>query len=88
VQWWVIVSPLDPRFCSSKVIETDEDRWINGSECLTRRLPWKNLIFLMQSSFVLRLPFTAKYSHERIAKKNAPMNNSQRALSISDNESL
>jgi len=70
VRRWVIISPFVPRFCSSKVIETDDEGCSNGSVCSTNRLPWKNLIFFTQSNFVFRLPWTAKYSQERIAKQN------------------
>jgi len=47
----------------------------------------KNLIFFNVSSFVRLVPETWMYSQERMAKKNVPLNNSQRALSKGDNGS-
>jgi len=36
----------------------------------------KNLMFFTCKSFVLLIPVTDKYSHDRMAKKKAPMNRS------------
>jgi len=44
-------------------------------------------MFFIDKSFVLRGPCTLMYSHDRIAKKKAPMNNSQSALSRGEMDS-
>ena len=59
-----------------------------GSECCSSRLPLKNLMLRRHSILVFLVPETLRYSQDLIAKKNAPMNNSHRALSIVDNDIL
>ena len=49
------------------------------------RVPWKNLIFRMQTNVVLRGPATVEYSHDRIAKKNAPSHSCAMATLIFNN---
>ena len=88
VLWCVIMSFLVSRFCCSKVMEIESARCSNLSEWGRFLFPWKNLMFLMQMSFVFLSPVTFKYSHERMAKKNAPMNSSHIALSIGDMDIL
>jgi len=41
-------------------------------------------MFFVVRSFVLQGPVTLMYSQERIAKKNAPINNSHNALSLGE----
>ena len=84
---WEMVSFLVSRLWKSKVIDTqsaedkDEDEWgIN-------KLPLKNRMFFDSRSFVFWTPCTLTFSQDLIAKKNAPINSWQRALSISDNAS-
>jgi len=52
------------------------------------RFPIKNLMFFKASNLVFLSPETLRYSHDLIAKNNAPMNNSQRAKSIGETEDL
>jgi hypothetical protein len=45
-------------------------------------------MFFKASNLVFLSPETLRYSHDLIAKNNAPMNNSQRAKSIGETEDL
>jgi hypothetical protein len=79
----VITSFFESCFCFSKVIETESAKCSNLSEYSSCRFLRKNLIFQMQSNFVLRLrlPDTFRYSQECIAKTKAPINSSHIVLS-------
>ena len=69
-------------FCDTKVILTAEQQDKFGDECGIRRPLLKNRIFSTRSRFVFRIPLTDRYSHERRAKKKAPM--ARRARDRSD----
>jgi hypothetical protein len=43
---------------------------------------------LTERIFVFRGPETFKYSHDRMAKKKAPMNSSHNALSVEEIDNL
>jgi hypothetical protein len=62
-------------------METVSAKCRNLSLCFSSLLPLKNRIFFRVSSLVRRDPDTFRYSQERIAKKNAPVNNWHIALS-------
>jgi hypothetical protein len=78
---WVTVSFLVSFFWNSKVMETVVAVCNLGSRWDNSFLPLKNLIMFVVSIFVFLVPFTLRYSHERIAKKKAPMNKSHIAFS-------
>ena len=71
-------SCLSSFFWNSKVMVTVSDRARFGLLCETSRPFLKKRIFLIRIVLVLRFSsaiFVRRYSHERIAKKMAPINN-------------
>jgi hypothetical protein len=69
-------------FCGSNVIEMVLARWMSLSLCFKSFVPLKNLMFTRDSSFVFLFLETFMYLQDRIGKKNALINSSQRDLSI------
>jgi hypothetical protein len=65
-------------------MDTQSDKCIKGPEWEIVLLPLRKRIFLRAKIFVFLVPETLTYSQDLIAKKNAPMKSSQRALSAAE----